>query len=178
MQHAGSHLQELQRAFKNPTANLGLIFSEAGRRAGAAVGLAGGPDLAPLLAPALRPAGAELVRVVGEAGRAAEAALARHGKRVVDEQQLLTRLADAAIDSYTTAAVLARASRAERLQLPAAAHELALAEAWAHEALGRAARALADCRAAPEERQRARLAALGSQVAAAGGALHRNPLNL
>lgn len=178
MQYAGSHLQELQRAFKNPTANLGLIFSEAGRRAGAAVGLARGLDLAPMVAPSLAGAAHELTRVVGEAGRASEAALSQHGRKVVDQQQLLTRLADAAIAAYTTAAVLSRASRAHRLALPEAAHELALAEAYAHWALGRASRLLAECRSAPHGAQRARMDALGEAVAAHGGAIHSNPLNL
>lgn len=32
-QYAGSHLKELQRAFQNPAANLGLIFGEGSKRA-------------------------------------------------------------------------------------------------------------------------------------------------
>jgi len=39
IQYAGSHLKELQNAFKNPTANLGLIFGEATKRAGRVIGL-------------------------------------------------------------------------------------------------------------------------------------------
>lgn len=88
IQFAGSHLQELQRAFKNPTANLGLIFSEAGRRAGAAVGLGSAPDVSEHVAPALRPAAAELGKLAAEYGRAVEAALVRHGRSVVDQQQV------------------------------------------------------------------------------------------
>lgn len=178
IQFAGSHLQELQRAFKNPTAHLGLIFSEAGRRASAAVGLARGPDLAPLLAPELRPLGAELGRAVLEAGRSVEAALVRHGRRIVDEQFVLNRLAAAAIDLYTAAAVLSRASRAARLRLPSAPHELRLAEAWAEHALARVPRLLAATRGPRDLRQYARLAELGGAVAAAGGQPTPNPLNL
>lgn len=32
-QYAGSHLKELQKAFQNPAANLGLIFGEGSKRA-------------------------------------------------------------------------------------------------------------------------------------------------
>jgi very long chain acyl-CoA dehydrogenase len=46
IQYAGSHLKELQRAFKNPAANLGIIFSEAGKRAFRSVGLGSSPSLA------------------------------------------------------------------------------------------------------------------------------------
>ncbi|KPJ14967.1 Very long-chain specific acyl-CoA dehydrogenase, mitochondrial [Papilio machaon] len=96
IQFAGSHLQELQRAFKNPTANLGLIFSEAGRRAGRAVGLAPTGSLEPHVAPALAPAARELVRAVAHVGAVVELALRKYGRRVVDEQLLLNRLAAAA----------------------------------------------------------------------------------
>lgn len=178
IQFAGSHLQELQRAFKNPTANLGLIFSEAGRRATAAVGLARGPDLAPLLAPELRPVGAELGKLALEHGRCVEAALVRHGRRIVDEQFVLNRLAAATIDAYTGACVLSRASRAARLHLPSAPHELRLAEAWAEECVTRMPRALQETRDARTLRQFARLGELGAAVAAAGGQSSPNPLNL
>lgn len=162
-------MQELQRAFKNPTANLGLIFSEAGRRAGAVVGLSSAPDLSAHVATALRPASAELGKLAAEYGRCVEAALVRHGRAVVDEQQLLQRLADAAIDAYTTAAVLSRASRAVRTGASSADDEVRLAEAWADEALARAPRLLSDTRDARALRAQVRLNELGALVAAHGG---------
>lgn len=178
IQFAGSHLQELQRAFKNPAANLGLIFSEAGRRASAAVGLARGPDLAPLVAPELRVHAAELARLAAEFGRCVEAVLVAHGRGVLERQFELNRLAAAAIDAYATAAVLARASRAARLQLPSAAHEARLAAAWAADALARAPALLAAARAPRHAAHFALLARLGADVAADGGQASANPLNL
>ena len=53
IQFAGSHLKELQRAFKNPTANLGLIVEEAAKRATRAVGLSSPPNFAHLVHPSL-----------------------------------------------------------------------------------------------------------------------------
>ncbi|KAF9803355.1 hypothetical protein SFRURICE_007201 [Spodoptera frugiperda] len=178
IQFAGSHLQELQRAFKNPTAHLGLIFSEAGRRAAGAVGLARGPDLAPHVAPELRSLASELGRCVMEHGRTVEAALVRHGRGIVDEQFILNRLASSAIDAYTAAAVMSRASRAARLRLASAPHELKLAEAWVEEAVTRMPVSLAATRDPRSQRQFARLAELGGAVAAAGGQPTPNPLNL
>ncbi|XP_045537249.1 very long-chain specific acyl-CoA dehydrogenase, mitochondrial [Papilio machaon] len=177
IQFAGSHLQELQRAFKNPTANLGLVFSEAGRRAGRAVGLAPTGSLEPHVAPALAPAARELVRAVAHVGAVVELALRKYGRRVVDEQLLLNRLAAAAIDAYTSAAVLSRASRAHRLALPSAQHEMAMAEAWAEEATQR----MGTLPTALEERgvrRGARVCALGRAVSEAPGCLARSPLNL
>jgi very long chain acyl-CoA dehydrogenase len=45
IQYAGAHLKELQNAFKNPAANLGLIFEEASKRVVRSVGLASPPAL-------------------------------------------------------------------------------------------------------------------------------------
>lgn len=53
IQYAGGHLKELQRAFKNPAANLGLIFKEVTNRAYRKVGL-GGTDLSGYVDPSLQ----------------------------------------------------------------------------------------------------------------------------
>ncbi|XP_028176202.1 very long-chain specific acyl-CoA dehydrogenase, mitochondrial isoform X2 [Ostrinia furnacalis] len=178
IQFAGSHLQELQRAFKNPAANLGLIFSEAGRRASAAVGLARAPDVGAHVAEPLRAHAAELARLVAESGRVVEAVLVAHGRGVVDRQFQLNRLAAAAIDAYSAAVVLSRASRAHRLALPSAAHEARLAAAWAEEAAARIPALLAAARAPKDLRRYDLLARIGADVAAAGGQPVPNPLNL
>lgn len=178
IQHAGAHLQELQRAFKNPAANLGLIFSEGAKRAGAAVGLGRAPDLGPLVAPSLRPVAAELGKCVAEHGRVVEQVLRRYGRRVVDEQFVLNRLASACIDTYTAAAAMSRASRAHRRGLPGAEHELRLAEAWAERAVGHVPRALAAAREPKDLKQYERLAAIGIDVARNGGQLTHNPLGI
>lgn len=63
IQYAGSHLQELQNAFKNPTANLGLIFGEATKRATRAIGLASVSNLTHLVHPSLEESAAILAKV-------------------------------------------------------------------------------------------------------------------
>ncbi|KAI8437882.1 hypothetical protein MSG28_010564 [Choristoneura fumiferana] len=134
---------------QDPTAHLGLIFSEAGRRAGRAVGLHSPADISPLVAPELRPAARELARCVDAFGQTVEGTLVRYGRAVVDEQFL-----------------------------PHAPHELRLAEAWAHEALARVPPLLAAASAQPALQQYARLAALGRAVADNGGQPTINPLNI
>lgn len=44
LQHAGSHLKELQKALKNPTANFGLILDEGAKRVKRVVGLSSPPS--------------------------------------------------------------------------------------------------------------------------------------
>jgi len=63
IQYAGSHLKELQKAFKNPTANLGVIFSEAGRRAFRKVGLGSTPSMAGDVHPNLSASATQISKV-------------------------------------------------------------------------------------------------------------------
>lgn len=66
--------------------------------------------------------------------RAVESLLVKYGKNIVNEQFLLNRLADASIDIYSMACVLARASRSLKLNLPTADHEKLMTETWCFEA--------------------------------------------
>ncbi len=63
IQFAGGHLRELQKAFKNPAANLGLILDEVKKRAVRSVGLDSGPEITPLVHPKLAKEAAALSRV-------------------------------------------------------------------------------------------------------------------
>lgn len=53
IQYAGSHLKELQKAFKNPSANVGLLFEEATKRATRAIGLSSPPTFTHMVHPKL-----------------------------------------------------------------------------------------------------------------------------
>lgn len=63
IQYAGAHLKELQNAFKNPTANLGLIFEEASKRVVRSVGLGSPPSIDHLVHKDLTTAAGLLARV-------------------------------------------------------------------------------------------------------------------
>lgn len=63
IQYAGSHLKELQNAFKNPTANLGLIVEEAAKRATRAIGLGSSSNFAHLVHPSLADSAALCTKV-------------------------------------------------------------------------------------------------------------------
>lgn len=136
IQYAGSHLKELQRAFKNPAANLGLIFKESSRRAARTVGL-GGTDLSSFVYPELQPYAKQTAECIDMFGQTVEGLLIKYGKNIVNEQYILTRLADAAIDIYGSVVTQSRATRAANLNLPTAEHELMITKAWALEASDR-----------------------------------------
>ncbi|XP_033249376.1 very long-chain specific acyl-CoA dehydrogenase, mitochondrial isoform X1 [Drosophila miranda] len=137
IQYAGSHLKELQSAFKNPSANLGLIFKEASKRAASKVGL-GGCDLSSHVAPELQPYAKKTEECIDLFGQSVEVLLLRYNKNIVNEQFILNRLANAAIDIYSMVVTQSRSSRALNLNLPTAQHEVYLTKALTIQASERA----------------------------------------
>ena len=102
IQYAGGHLQELQRAIKNPIGNFGLVFGEVSclgyfisqwvgesrfinhlqvsKRAGHAVGMTSVNHLAPHVHSNLAESAALTCKGVDAFGAAVEAALIKHGE--------------------------------------------------------------------------------------------------
>ncbi|KAL6420266.1 hypothetical protein ACFW04_014866 [Cataglyphis niger] len=133
IQYAGSHLKELQKAFKNPTANLGLIFEEATKRATRAIGLRSPPTFGNLVHPRLAESAALCSKSVETFGQVIENVLIKYGRGIVEEQFILNRITQAAFDTYTMAIVLSRATMSLNKNLPSAEHELLMAETWCME---------------------------------------------
>ncbi|XP_065355122.1 very long-chain specific acyl-CoA dehydrogenase, mitochondrial-like [Calliphora vicina] len=133
IQYAGSHLKELQKAFRNPAANFGFIFKEASRRAASTVGI-GGTDLSPFIVNELQDHGKATAECIDLFGQSVESLLIKYGKNIIHEQNVLNRLANAAIDIFTMVVVLSRSSRAVQKNLPTAHHELNMTKAWCYQA--------------------------------------------
>jgi len=136
IQYAGGHLKELQRAFKNPAANLGLIVKETSKRAVRTLGY-GGVDISDKVHPSLADASKLAAQGVGDFGKTVESLLIKYGKGIVEEQFLLKLLADSAIDIYSMSCVLSRASRSLTLGLDSAEHEKIMTETWCTEGADR-----------------------------------------
>lgn len=133
IQYAGSHLKELQNAFKNPTANLGLIFEEASKRVSRKVGLSTPPSMDHVVHKELSQSGALVAKSVDAFGQSVEMVLIKYGKAIVNEQFVLNRLANAAIDIYTSVAVISRATDALNSNSETANTEKLMAETWTYE---------------------------------------------
>jgi alkylation response protein AidB-like acyl-CoA dehydrogenase len=149
----------------DPIKGFGVLSDYAKRRASLATGLGGVKARFTLAAPSL----ADEAHQFEEHGRAlaiaADRLLRKHGKRIVDEQLACRRLADAMIDLFAFAAVLARVStRIEDHGEAAAATEREIVRAFAAQARTRIEGALA---AIDAEGERA-LLALGDHVVEAG----------
>lgn len=59
--------------------------------------------------------------------------LIKHGRGIIEEQFLLNRLAQAAIDTYTQAVVLSRCTSTINRKLPTAAYEERITKVWCAE---------------------------------------------
>merc|ERR1719394_1888446 len=137
IQHAGGHLQELQRAIKNPIGNFGLVFGEVSKRASHAVGMTPSNQLAAHVHNNLVETAALTCKAVEAFGAAVESVLIKHGKNIINEQFLLNRLANATIDIYVSTCVLSRCSKSLSDGVASAQHEEMMAKLWCAEAQSR-----------------------------------------
>ncbi|ESN94043.1 hypothetical protein HELRODRAFT_186034 [Helobdella robusta] len=128
IQYAGSHLKELQSAFKNPTANLGLLIGEGSKRAMRFVGMSTTESLAKQVHPNLVESANLVTSCIENFGIAVESLLFKYGKNVVDEQFLLNRLADSAITIFAMTVVLSRATMSFQKNFNSAQHEEIIAQ--------------------------------------------------
>ena len=177
IQYAGSHLKELQKAFKNPTANLGLIVEAATKRATRAMGLGSAPNFAHLVHPSLQESAALCAKSMQAFGESIESVLIKHGRGIVEQQFILNRITQAAFDIYTMAVVLSRATMSANQNLPTADHEILMAQTWCSEASSRASLNLNSVSSAQQLDIFSRLSKISRNVCDAGGAVQLNPLH-
>ncbi|EFA11043.1 very long-chain specific acyl-CoA dehydrogenase, mitochondrial [Tribolium castaneum] len=178
IQYAGAHLKELQNAFKNPAANLGLIFGEASKRVVRSVGLASPPAMDHLVHRDLGNAANLLAKKIDAFGQAVEMVLIKYGKSIVNEQFVLNRLANSAIDIYTGAVVLSRASNSLKDHLATAPHEKLMTEAWILEGSERIDNNLKAIATGRNLDNFTKMSKISKNICEVAGVAQPNPLNL
>jgi acyl-CoA dehydrogenase family protein 9 len=112
VQHAGIELQETVKKLRNPLMNPNFVIYQLWQRRRQSsdspklnLGLDG------YLHPSLQVSATLLEYCVLRLQYGVEIVLTRHGQTIIDQQMMLKRLADVAIDIYAMTAVLGRASR-------------------------------------------------------------------
>ena len=160
-------LKELGAAIRRPLANWGLVSGYAASRVRSALGASASLDAE--LHPRLEEHERYFEKHVAELKAAAERAITRHRKEIVDRQLVLERLANMAIEMFATAAVLSRTQRLlEERGEEGAAAELALCDLFCVEA----GRRFRDHRTALDQREDEvddRRRAIAARVREAGG---------
>ena len=167
IQGPGERLERLGSALRAPLRNLGLVTGYAAQRV---LSVVGNKDTVEAEVHArLREHVGYFEKHVAELARAAEAAVMRHRKAIVERQFVLERLADMAIDLYATACTIARTQQLLQRQGEAASErELALCDLFCVEA----GRRFRSNRLALDEREESvddRRRAIAGAARAAGG---------
>ncbi|XP_027712854.1 very long-chain specific acyl-CoA dehydrogenase, mitochondrial isoform X2 [Vombatus ursinus] len=156
----GKELTSLGKALKNPFGNAGLLLGEAGKQFRRRTGLGSNLSLRGIVHPDLSRSG-ELTPSVSSP----------------DEQFLLHRLADSAIDLYAMAVVLSRASRSLSEGHPTAQHEKMLCDTWCIEAAARVRETMASLQSDPQQHQLFRnFKGISQAMVEKGGVVTNNPL--
>ncbi|KAM4843193.1 very long-chain specific acyl-CoA dehydrogenase, mitochondrial [Thomomys bottae] len=173
----GKQLSGLGNALKNPLGNAGLLIGEASKQLKRRVGLGSGLSLSGVVHPELSQSGELAVQALEQFATVVEAKLIKHKKGIVNEQFLLQRLADAAIDLYAMVVVLSRASRSLSEGHPAAQHEKMLCNSWCIEASARIRENMAMLNSDPRQQELFRnFKGISQAMVERGGVVTSNPL--
>merc|ERR1711913_264106 len=139
IQYAGGHLRELQKAVASPISNFGVVLGEVAKRGKGAIGISASNMLADSVHPNLVESASQLCNDVTMFGDAVEKLLIKHGKHIINEQFLLNRLAQSAIDIYISSCMLSRCSKSLTDNLTSARHEELMTKVYCNEASHRVA---------------------------------------
>lgn len=175
-QNAGNQLKSLQKALKNPIGNAGLLAGEITKRAKRKAGMSTGLTLQGTVHPELAQSGELAVQAIEQFGAVIEELLIKHGKKIIDEQYVLKRVADCAIDLYAMVVVLSRASRSLSQGSASAQHEKILCETWCVEAHERVMREIKTLRSSESRQLFKNLRAISTAVVENGGVVSAHPL--
>ncbi|KAJ8254780.1 hypothetical protein GJAV_G00197270 [Gymnothorax javanicus] len=175
-QYAGNELKRLQKALKNPLGNASLLTGEIAKRAKRKAGFGTGLTLQGTVHPELSESGELVVKAIEQFGGVIEDMLLKHGKRIIDEQFVLRRVADCAIDLYAMVVVVSRASRSLAQKLPSAQHEKILCDTWCAEAYQRITQDIRTLKGSDSKRMFENLRAISTAVVENGGVVSPHPL--
>lgn len=175
----GKELSGLGNALKNPFGNAGLLIGEAGKQLRRRAGLGSGLSLRGIVHPELNRSGELAVRALEQFAAVVEAKLIKHKKGIVNEQFVLQRLADGAIDLYAMVVVLSRASRALNEGYPTAQHEKILCDSWCIEAAARIRESMAALQSDPQQQELFRnFRSISTALVEQGGVVTSRPLGV
>jgi len=175
-QNAGNQLKSLQKALKNPLGNVGLLAGEISKRAKRKAGLSTGITLQGTVHPELAQSGQLAVEAIEQFGGVIEELLVKHGKKIIDEQFVLKRVADCGIDLYAMVVVLSRASRSLSQGHPSAQHEKMLCDTWCMEAHDRIIQTVKSLRSSQSRQVFKNMRGISMAVVENGGVVAPHPL--
>uniref|UniRef100_A0A3P8UM54 Very long-chain specific acyl-CoA dehydrogenase, mitochondrial n=1 Tax=Cynoglossus semilaevis TaxID=244447 RepID=A0A3P8UM54_CYNSE len=160
------------RIFEGTNDILRLFVALNGFQAGLSTGL----TLQGTVHPELSQSGDLTVKVIEQFGTVVEELLVKHGRKIIDEQFVLKRVADCAIDIYAMVVVLSRASRSLSQGQATAHHEKMLCETWCIEAHDRVMNDIKLLQSSDSRRIFKNLQAISAATVENGGVVAPHPL--
>ncbi|KAH3805838.1 hypothetical protein DPMN_134147 [Dreissena polymorpha] len=176
MQYASGDLKEIQKALKNPVGNLGTVMGMGTKMMKRRMGLSTGVSLQSVVHPDLSTAGNQTAQAIEKFGATVEQLLMKYKKSIIDEQMVLNRVADAAIDIYGMVSVLSRASRSLKNNSPSAQTESHMCQVFCEEASLRVDNNLAISTSGAAHKRFEKMTAISNHVVQAGGIVQEHPL--
>lgn len=138
IQSLGKELEPLAKAAKSPLTNIPVLLPYALAQLKAKAGIFDKPSLD--WAPAqLRPAADVIETATGQFAHAVQALTIKHGKKVLERQLDVAKVADIIIDLTAATAAVSRAATSLKAGAATAEHEVALANLFAEDAKHRLA---------------------------------------
>ncbi|CAC5415172.1 ACADVL [Mytilus coruscus] len=176
MNHAGEHLRQLQKALENPLANVGTLFGAAGTRAKRMAGMSTGLSLTQYVHKDLTTSADQTAKAIENFGFTVEDLLTKYKKNIINEQFILNRVSDSAIDIYAMVCVLSRASRSLSNGLESAKHESTICQVFCDEASQKIEKNLKLTHSAGSLKNYKQLAQISSDVMENNGTIQEHPL--
>ncbi|XP_001866602.2 very long-chain specific acyl-CoA dehydrogenase, mitochondrial isoform X2 [Culex quinquefasciatus] len=177
IQFAGQQLKGLQKALKSPFMNMGIILQEGSKRISRSIG-SGGTNLEQFVADPLKDSAKLCSQSIDQFSQTVESLLIKHGKGIVERQFILARIADSAIDIYTMACVLSRATRAVQKGLPSAEHEVLMSQAWCVEGHNRVQQNILRIKSDAFQSNYQKMGQIAKNICDHQGVAHTNPLEV
>jgi very long chain acyl-CoA dehydrogenase len=174
MKYAGNHLKELARTVK-ATGNASMFFGELKRRNFGDPGACA--DFVTVVHRSLKESARLLNADVKAFGQAVESLLAKHRDGITGRQYELIRIANAAIDIYSIAAVLSRATYALNKSEESAKHDLEVAQLFTSSASKRIQDNLKEAYN-PDSKDLEQTVTIARQVYENKGLAHRHPIDI
>lgn len=178
MQYAGAHLKEVQKALKNPLGNIGTIAGYASKMAVRKLGGSTGVSLHtnPSVHQDVKESAKLASKSIEQFGGTVEELLIKYGKKIMNEQMVLNRVAEAAIDIYGMVCVVSRASRSLNNKYSSAATEAAMCQVFCQEAAIRVDTNLQNALSEKKKNIFQQMSAISEDIVKHGGTVQEHPL--
>nr|CAB3219675.1 very long-chain specific acyl-CoA dehydrogenase, mitochondrial-like [Phallusia mammillata] len=137
MQYAGKFLEPVSKAMKSPITNLGTLASFGTSYAAKRIGMGSAPSVAQYAHSDVSNSANLLSKCILQFGTTCEDIAIKYGKKFVEMQFLQNRIANATIDIFGMMAVISRASKSLKNNVPNAKNEAKMCNVWCNSAAKR-----------------------------------------